>query len=186
LPLTLNSTEKEGGAEMTKEKDRPPEAKKAEEPKGTKAEVKAAKPEKEEEKSAAKPSVELSKTAQKIIDDIEKMPVLELANLVKALEDKFGVSAAMPVAAAGAAAGAAAAGAAPAEEKTTFSVVLAKIGAQKIQVIKEVRALTNLGLKEAKDLVESAPKPIKEDVPKEEAEEIKKKIEAVGATVELK
>lgn len=129
--------------------------------------------------------------AEKKIDDliksIEGMTVLELSELVKALEDKFGVQAAMPamVATAGAAPGQAA-GAAAAEEKNTFTVVLANTGPNKISVIKEVRAMTNLGLKEAKDLVDSAPKPIKEGVTKEEAEEMKKKIEAAGGKVELK
>jgi len=129
--------------------------------------------------------------AEKKIDDliksIEEMTVLELSELVKALEDKFGVQAAMPamVATAGAAPGQAA-GAAAAEEKNTFTVVLANTGPNKISVIKEVRAMTNLGLKEAKDLVDSAPKPIKEGVTKEEAEEMKKKIEAAGGKVELK
>ena len=116
------------------------------------------------------------------------MSVLELSSLVKALEDKFGVSAQAPmmVAQAGAAAGGAAAGAAAEEEKTTFNVILAAVGANKIQVIKEIRTVTTLGLKEAKDLVEAAPKAIKEGVTKAEAEDIKKKIEAAGAKVELK
>ena len=105
--------------------------------------------------------------------------------MVKVLEDKFGVQAAMPMMATGAMAGAAPAAAAV-EEKSTFSVVLTSAGANKIAVIKEVRAITSLGLKEAKDLVDSAPKPIKESVPKEEAEEIKKKIEAAGGKIELK
>lgn len=116
------------------------------------------------------------------------MTVLELSDLVKALEEKFGVKANMPMMAmpaGGAAAGGA--GAAPAaEEKSTFTVVLASAGANKIAVIKEVRTMTNLGLKEAKDLVDAAPKPVKEGATKEEAEEIKKKLEAAGATVELK
>ena len=122
-----------------------------------------------------------------LIKSIEGMSVLELADLVKALEEKFGVQANMPMMAmpaAGSAGGAA--GAAAAEEKSTFSVVLASAGASKIAVIKEVRTMTSLGLKEAKDLVDAAPKPIKEGVNKEEAEEMKKKLEAAGATVELK
>jgi len=123
---------------------------------------------------------------EEIIKSIEGLSVLELADLVKQLEDKFGVQAAMPVMGGAVAAGGAASGAAATEEKTTFTVVLAKIGDNKIPVIKEVRVITNLGLKEAKDLVDSAPKAIREGVPKEEAEEIKKKLEAVGATVELK
>jgi large subunit ribosomal protein L7/L12 len=119
-----------------------------------------------------------------MIKSIEEMTVLELADLVKALEEKFGVKANMPMMAAPAAGGAAAAPAA--EEKSVFSVVLASAGANKIAVIKEVRTITNLGLKEAKDLVDAAPKAIKEGANKEEAEEIKKKLEAAGATVELK
>lgn len=120
-----------------------------------------------------------------LIKSIETMSVLDLSDLVKALEEKFGVSANMPMMAAPAAAGAGAPAAA-AEEKTTFSVVLTSAGANKIAVIKEVRTMTSLGLKEAKDLVDAAPKPIKDGVPKEEATEMKKKLEAAGATVELK
>ena len=121
-----------------------------------------------------------------IIKSIEEMSVLELSDLVKTLEEKFGVSANMPMMAAPAG-GAAAGGAAPAaEEKTSFTVVLTAAGANKIAVIKEVRTITSLGLKEAKDLVDGAPKPIKEGVNKEEAEDIKKKLVAAGATVELK
>jgi large subunit ribosomal protein L7/L12 len=121
---------------------------------------------------------------QKIVDTLSGLTVLEAAELAKMLEEKWGVSAAAPVAmmAAGAGAGAAA----PVEEKTEFAVVLASAGAQKINVIKEVRAITSLGLKEAKDLVEGAPKPVKEGVTKDEAEKIKKQLEAAGATVELK
>ncbi|MBN2398058.1 MAG: 50S ribosomal protein L7/L12, partial [Deltaproteobacteria bacterium] len=114
------------------------------------------------------------------------MTVLELSEMVKELEEKFGVSAAAPVAAVAAAAGPAAAAAGPAEEKTDFSVILTGFGDQKIQVIKVARAVTGLGLKEAKDLVEGVPKPVKEGVSKDEAEEIKKKLEEVGATVEIK
>ena len=132
-----------------------------------------------------KEEIKLSAKSEEILKDIETMSVLELSNLVKALEDKFGVSAAMPMAVA--AMPGAAAGAAPAaEEKTTFTVVLANAGDKKIQVIKEIRTITSLGLKEAKDLVDSAPKPVKENVSKEEAAEIKKKLEEQGATVELK
>ena len=120
----------------------------------------------------------------KIVDELSSLTVLEAAELSKLLEEKWGVSAAAPVAFA--AAGAAAPGAAPVEEKTEFTVVLAKIGDKKIEVIKEVRAMTGLGLKEAKDLVEGAPKPVKEGVNKKDAEEMKKKLEAVGASVELK
>ena len=123
---------------------------------------------------------------QSIVDQLSNLTVLQIADLVKALEEKWGVSAAAPVAVA--AAGGAAAGAAPAaEEKTSFDVILKEAGSNKIGVIKEVRAaVSGLGLAEAKALVESAPKPIKEGVTKEEAEEIKKKIEAAGAKVEIK
>ena len=125
-----------------------------------------------------------SEKMQGLIKTIEEMSVLELSDLVKTLEDKFGVSANMPMMAAPAAG---AAGAAPvAEEKTSFTVVLTSAGASKISVIKEVRTMTSLGLKEAKDLVDGAPKPIKDGVTKEEAEEMKKKLVAAGATVEIK
>ena len=131
----------------------------------------------------------MAETVTKRVEDAvkltEEMTALELSSYAKTLREKFGVSA-MPVAvAAGPAAGGGQA-AAPAEEKTSFDIVLAAAGANKIQVIKEIRAVTNLGLKEAKELVESAPKPVKAGVKKEEADEIKKKLEAVGATVELK
>ncbi len=121
-------------------------------------------------------------TKEDVISFIESMTVLELADFVKELEDKFGVVAAAPVAMA------AAAGAAPAaaEAKTEFDVILTAAGEKKIQVIKEVRAITSLGLKEAKDLVDGAPKPVKEKIAKEEAEQIKKKLEEAGATVEIK
>ena len=128
---------------------------------------------------------ELSKEAKGILDAVEKLSVLELANLVKHMEDKFGVSAAAPVAVA-AAGGAAAGGAAEAAEKDTFDVVLASAGGQKIAVIKVVREITGLGLKEAKDLVDGAPKPVKEGVKKEDAEKMKASLEEAGATVELK
>lgn len=129
----------------------------------------------------------MAEKLEELIKSIEGMTVLELADLVKALEEKFGVKANMPIMAVPMGGAAGAGGAAPAaEEKTTFTVVLANVGANKITVIKEVRAVTNLGLKEAKDLVDSAPKPVKEGVTKEEAEEMKKKLEAAGATVELK
>ena len=120
---------------------------------------------------------------QKIVDDLSSLTVLEAADLAMMLEEKWGVSAAAAVAVA---AGPAAAAAAPAEEKTEFTVVLASIGDKKIEVIKEVRAVTGLGLKEAKDLVEGAPKPVKESVNKEEADKIKTTLEKVGAKVELK
>ncbi|HBA83543.1 MAG TPA: 50S ribosomal protein L7/L12 [Verrucomicrobia bacterium] len=118
------------------------------------------------------------------VDWIEGITVLELSQLVKALEERLGVSAAAPVAVAAAGGGAAAA--APAAEKTEFTVVLASAGAQKIQVIKEIRTITSLGLKEAKDLVEAAPKPVKEGVTKDEADKIKAQLEAAGAKVEIK
>ncbi len=121
----------------------------------------------------------------KIVDDLSALTVLEAAELSKLLEEKWGVSAAAPVAVAAAAGGAAAA-AAPAEEKTEFDVVLADAGAQKINVIKEVRAITGLGLKEAKDLVEAAPKPVKEGVSKADADKFKAQLEGAGAKVELK
>jgi large subunit ribosomal protein L7/L12 len=119
---------------------------------------------------------------QKIVDDLSSLTVLEAAELAKLLEEKWGVSAAAAVAVAGPAAAAAA----PAEEKTEFSVVLAAAGEKKIEVIKEVRAITGLGLKEAKDLVEGAPKPVKEGINKEEADKIKAQLEKAGAKVELK
>ena len=121
---------------------------------------------------------------QKIVDDLSKLTVLEAADLAKMLEEKWGVSAAAAVAVAAGPAGGG--GAAAAEEKTEFTVVLAAAGDKKIEVIKEVRALTGLGLKEAKDLVEGAPKPVKEGVAKDEAEKIKATLEKVGAKVELK
>ena len=120
----------------------------------------------------------------KIVDDLSALTVLEASELSKMLEEKWGVSAAAPVAVAAAAGGAAPAAAA--EEKTEFTVMLTAAGEKKIEVIKEVRALTGLGLKEAKDLVEGAPKAVKEGVNKAEAEDIKKKLEAAGAKVELK
>lgn len=125
-------------------------------------------------------------TKEDVVKFIEGMTVLELSELVKELEEKFGVSAAAPVAMASAAHGGAAPAAAAAEEKTEFTVILTAFGEQKIQVIKEVRAITGLGLKEAKDLVDGVPKPVKEGIPKAEAEDIKKKIEASGGSVEIK
>jgi len=122
---------------------------------------------------------------EKIVDELSSLTVLEAAELAKLLEEKWGVSAAAAVAVA-AAPGAGGAAAAPAEEKTEFNVILAAAGDKKIEVIKEVRAITGLGLKEAKDLVEGAPKPLKEGASKEEAEKIKATLEKVGAKVELK
>ena len=122
----------------------------------------------------------------KLVDDLSALTVIEAAQLSKMLEEKWGVSAAAPVAVAAVGGGAAAPVAEAAAEKTEFDVILAAIGEKKINVIKEVRAITSLGLKEAKDLVEAAPKPIKEGVNKEEAAKIKKQLEDAGATVEIK
>ncbi len=124
-------------------------------------------------------------SVESILESIEKLTLIEAAELVKAMEEKFGVSAAAPVAVAAAPA-AAAADAGAAEEASEVNVILASAGANKIAVLKEVRAITGLGLKEAKDLVDGAPKPIKEGVKKEDAEAIKKQLEAAGATVEIK
>ncbi|MFZ5365344.1 MAG: 50S ribosomal protein L7/L12 [Patescibacteria group bacterium] len=137
----------------------------------------------EEAKQDEKKEVEVPEKFKKLVEEIEKMSVLDLSELVKVLEDKFGVSAAAPVAAMAVAAGA---GAAPAEEKTEFNVELTAAGENKIAVIKVVKEISGLGLKEAKDLVDGAPKVIKEAVKKEEAEEMKKKLEGAGATVNLK
>ena len=124
---------------------------------------------------------------QKLVDELSSLTVIEAAELSKLLEEKWGVSAAAPVAVAAAApAGGAAAAAAPAEEQTEFTVILAKAGDKKINVIKEVRTITGLGLKEAKDLVEGAPKPVKEAVNKDEAAKIRKMLEDAGASVEVK
>ena len=128
----------------------------------------------------------LTKRVEDAIKLTEEMTALELSNYAKALREKFGVTAGPVMMAGGGGGGGGGAAAAVAEVKDTFDVILANAGANKIQVIKEVRGVTNLGLKEAKDFVEAAPKPIKQGVKKEEAEEIKKKLEAVGATVELK
>jgi large subunit ribosomal protein L7/L12 len=130
--------------------------------------------------------ITMSDKVAKLIEDVKALTVLELSELVKALEEEFGVSAAAPVAVAAAPAAGEAAAAPAAEEKTEFDAVLAEIGANKIAVIKVVREITGLGLKEAKELVDNAPKPVKEGVSKDEAEEIKKKLEEAGAKVELK
>ena len=130
---------------------------------------------------------QLTKRVEDAMRLTEEMSAIELASYAKAMREKFGITAApMAVAAGPAAGGAAAGGAAAVEVQDTFDVILANAGASKIQVIKEIRTVTSLGLKEAKDLVESAPKPVKTGVKKEEAEEIKKKLEAAGATVQLK
>ncbi len=143
---------------------------------------------KKETKKAAKSKSGGNGNVDSLLETIENMTVLELSELVKAIEDRFGVTAQAPVAVA--AAGPAPAGGAPGEaaeeEKTEFDVILSAAGEKKIQVIKVVRAITSLGLKEAKDLVDSAPKPVKEAVSKDEAEDIKKQLEEVGATVEVK
>jgi len=128
----------------------------------------------------------MSITKEQVIEFIEKMTVLELAEFVKELEEKFGVSAAAPVAMVAGAPGVAAAGEAAAEEKTSFDVILQSAGDKKVQVIKVVREITGLGLKEAKALVDGTPAPVKEGVTKEEAEQIKAKLEEAGATVEVK
>jgi large subunit ribosomal protein L7/L12 len=122
----------------------------------------------------------------KLVDDLSALTVIEAAELSKLLEEKWGVSAAAPVAVAAAGGGGAAAAAAPAAEQTEFNVILATVGDKKINVIKEVRAITGLGLKEAKDLVEGAPKAVKEGVNKDEAAKLKKQLEDAGATVEVK
>lgn len=188
-------------AEETVEVQEPPSAEKeaeaAQAPAEVAAEVKEPPPAKEEEKPKAakeavseppaptkKEKVKVSPAIEKIMETIKKMTVLELAELVKALEVEFGVSAAAPVVAAAAPAEAAAAPAA--EEQTEFSVILTEIGANKINVIKAVREVTTLGLKESKDLVEGAPKPVREGVNKEEAASIKEKLEAAGAKAEIK
>lgn len=151
-----------------------------------KVEVKAEEPAAEETKKPKAPKAKKSGTIDEIMTAIKSMSVMELAELVKALEAEFGVSAAAPVAVAAAAAPAAAEAAPAAEEKTEFTVILKEVGANKINVIKAVRELTTLGLKESKDLVESAPKPVKEGVNKEDAATAKEKLEAAGATVEVK
>lgn len=127
-----------------------------------------------------------SEKIQKLIDEVKNLTVLELSELVKALEEEFGVSAAAPMAVAAAPVAGGAAPAAAEEEKTEFDVILANVGQEKIKVIKVVREITGLGLKEAKDLVDNAPKPVKEGVTKEEAQSIKAKLEEVGAGIELK
>lgn len=141
----------------------------------------------EEKKEEKTESVVLSSKLEEVAKTIEGLTALELSELVKGLEDRLGIQAAAPMAAGVVMAGAPAAGGEEAaEEKTSFDVVLTEVGAKKIAVIKEVRAVTNLGLKEAKDLVEGAPKSVKEGVTKEEAEEVKKKLEAAGAKAEIK
>ncbi len=202
---------KEGAAEAKKEKavdtkkEKPAAVKRAEGEKeseaadaakeGTAEKKTAKEPEKVEEKKTEEMKVEEKKVEKKkgvspklegIVETIGSMSVLELSELVKVLEDRFGVTAAAPMAVMPGALAGGAATAEEAEEQTEFDVILKDVGSQKIQVIKVVRAVTSLGLIEAKKLVEEAPKPIKEAISKEEAEEIKKKVEEVGATVEIK
>ena len=175
---------------MTAEEKKPQEEAAAKEAKEEKPQAQAVKEEKTEEKAQKKEekTVELTGNMKSIVETLEKMTVLELSGLVKALEDKFGVSAQAPMAVAGmaVAGGAGQAGGGAAEEKSSFNVVLADVGSNKIQVIKEIRAITTLGLKEAKELVESAPKAVKEGATKEEADKIKAQLEKAGAKVELK
>ena len=139
-------------------------------------------PEKPKAEAPEEPKKEVSAAVEKIIDAVKSMTVLDLSALVKALEDEFGVSAAMPAAAGPAGPGA---GAEQAEEKTTFNVILKAVGDKKIPVIKAIRAVTSLGLKEAKAVADGAPKAVKEGVPKDEAEQAKKALEEAGATVEV-
>lgn len=148
-------------------------------------EKKSAEVAEKEDKKEQKPKKAAGKNVEQILDTVKNMTVLELAELVKALEEEFGVTAAAPVIAAGAAPGAAPAAAAE-EEKSEFDVMLSSFGTNKIQVIKVVRAITGLGLKEAKDLVEAVPSAVKEGVSKDEAENIKRQLEEAGAGVELK
>ena len=169
--------------EDTKVEETTKEAAPAAEEAAPAAEPAKAEPAKEE---AAEPSVDLSKNAQKILDMVKELPVLELATLVTAMEDVFGVSAAAPVAMMAAGGGGGGGDAGGAVEKTAFDIELTSAGASKISVIKAVREMTGLGLKDAKDLVDAAPKVIKEGVKKEEAEEMKAKLEEAGASVELK
>jgi large subunit ribosomal protein L7/L12 len=176
LPAAEKETEEPAVEEPT-----PPAAEEVKKPE-VKKEVAAEKP-----APPAREKVKLSPSAEKILDAIKKMAVLELADLVKALETEFGISAAAPVVAAAPAATGAPTTADPAaEEQTEFSVILQEIGANKINVIKAVREVTTLGLKESKDLVESAPKPVREGVNKDEAASIKEKLEAAGAKAEIK
>ncbi len=166
-------------AEETKNPQADEEAKKEE----------AKKEETKEQTPAEEEKIEVPEKFKKIVEEIEKMSVLDLAELVKILEKKFGVSAAPQVVAAAAPAGGGAGGGAPAEEKSVFNIVLTDVGPKKIEVIKAVRDATQKGLKDSKDLVDavaSGPQVVKENVKKEEAEEIKKKFEAAGAKVELK
>lgn len=162
------------------EKKEPPAVKAEEKPKAKKEEAAAA------SAPPAKEKVKVSPAIEAIMNSIKKMTVMELADLVKVLEAEFGVTAAAPVMAASAAGGAPAEAGTAAEEQTEFSVILTEIGANKIAVIKAVREVTTLGLKESKDLVEGAPKPVREGVNKEEAATVKEKLEAAGAKADIK
>ena len=177
-------------AEEPKAEEPKAEAPKAEEPKAEKPEKEAAKqPKAAKAEAGGKPAPAKAKKSaaiEDILTSVKGMNVMELAELVKALEAEFGVSAAAPVAVAAAPAAGAGAPAAEAEEQTEFTVILKEIGANKINVIRAVRELTSLGLKESKDLVEGAPQPVKEGVNKEEAANAKQKLEAAGATAEIK
>lgn len=181
--MTEKKEEKKEKEEIVKKEEVKVESSKEEKKEKEDTPKKEAKPEAPKVEKEEKATVELSKKAEEIIKGIESLSVLELADLVKVLEEKFGVSSIAPVAMA---VPGAVPGAPPVEEKTTFDVILKEVGPQKIQVIKVVRSLTDLGLKEAKALVDGAPKPVKTGIPKEEAEEVKKKLEEVGAKVELK
>ena len=181
-PAPADEDKQEAPAEEAKADDKPAEEKK-EAPEAPAEDKKDEAP--AEEKSDDTPSKEYSKDVQGIVEKVEKMTVLEVADLVSAIEEKFGVSAA-PVAVAGAAPAAAEGGDGGEDEKSSFTVHLAAAGDKKIEVIKAVREITDLGLGEAKALVDEAPKDVKTDVPKDEANEAKQKLEAAGATVELK
>ena len=174
---------KDEKVEEKKEEEEPKEEIKKEE---LKEEPKKEEPKKEEPKKEEEKEVEVPAKFKKLVEEIEKMAVLDLAELVKILEKKFGVSASAAIVAAPAGVGGGEDAGAGAEEKSIFNVELKEIGDKKIEVIKAVRDITAQGLKEAKDMVDAAPKVIKEGANKEEAEEIKKKLEAAGATVELK
>jgi large subunit ribosomal protein L7/L12 len=171
-------------AEAAPAAEEPPPAK--EEPKAEKPAEPPAAPPKEKAKEKVKEKVKASPAIEGIMEAVKKMTVLELADLVKALEAEFGVSAAATMVAAAPVAGAAEAAAQPGEEQTEFTVMLTEIGANKINVIKAVREVTSLGLKESKDLVEGAPKPVREGVNKDEATAVKEKLEAAGAKAEVK
>jgi large subunit ribosomal protein L7/L12 len=185
------ATEKPEAEAEVKEAEVKAEAKEPEAKPEAKPKAEAKKPEakaepKTEAKTEKKPAAKLSKGVEDIMTTIKKMTVLELAELVKALEEEFGVSASVAVAAPAAGGGAAAAAPASIEEQTEFSVILKDVGANKINVIRAVREMTTLGLKEAKDFVESAPQTVKEGVNKDEAAAMKQKLEAAGATAEIK